>query len=151
MTALIKKRTAELEGVQLDWAVAMAGEEWKTAHRFYPTMTLDPTFAGVRIGEFGYMDGRLVCILIPRNPMRQVPSEFSPSSRWEYGGPIIEREGLVVAKFWEPIDGPITPGLEWASMTLDDKHRMDGPTPLIAAMRAFVASKLGDEVEVPAS
>lgn len=24
-----------------------------------------------------------------------------------------------------------------------------GPTPLIAAMRAFVASKLGEEVEVP--
>ena len=24
-----------------------------------------------------------------------------------------------------------------------------GPTPLIAAMRCFVASKLGDEVEVP--
>jgi hypothetical protein len=25
---------------------------------------------------------------------------------------------------------------------------IDGPTPLIAAMRAFVASKLGDEIEL---
>jgi hypothetical protein len=25
-----------------------------------------------------------------------------------------------------------------------------GPTPLIAAMRCYVASKLGDEVEIPA-
>ena len=29
------------------------------------------------------------------------------------------------------------------------KYRAYGPTPLIAAMRRYVASKLGDEVDVP--
>jgi len=30
-----------------------------------------------------------------------------------------------------------------------NEHSQFGPTPLIAAMRCYVASKLGDEVEVP--
>jgi hypothetical protein len=31
------------------------------------------------------------------------------------------------------------------------KHNIqtDGPTPLIAAMRCYVASKLGDEIDIP--
>jgi hypothetical protein len=32
---------------------------------------------------------------------------------------------------------------------IDVAHIGFGPTPLIAAMRCYVASKLGDEVEVP--
>jgi hypothetical protein len=28
-------------------------------------------------------------------------------------------------------------------------YKQQGPTPLIAAMRCYVASKLGDEVEIP--
>ena len=31
----------------------------------------------------------------------------------------------------------------------DNSGHMTGPTPLIAAMRCFVASKLGDEVDIP--
>ena len=56
------------------------------------------------------------------------------------GGPIIEREGIGFTQF---NDYP-----QWTA-----KHPQavyfDGPTPLIAAMRCYVASKLGDEVEVP--
>jgi len=135
---MVKKLVSELEGAQLDWAVAMAGEEWKTAHRYYPTWTLDATFAGVRIGAFGYLDGRLVCILIPNNPMRQDPQEFSPSTRWEHGGPIIERE---TSSHGHNMDRSV-----WAHCGC---HLGEGKTLLIAAMRAFVACKLGDEVEVP--
>lgn len=129
MTTMIKKRVAELEGAQLNWVVAKAAG-----------LAVD------RISSHGYVT-LIDPITTDDLDDRYV---FNPAGEWRDGGPIIEREGLVVAKFWEPADGPITPGLEWASMTLDDKHRMDGPTPLIAAMRAFVASKLGDEVEVPA-
>jgi hypothetical protein len=32
---------------------------------------------------------------------------------------------------------------------LRDLTRAEGPTPLIAAMRCYVASKLGDTVEIP--
>lgn len=74
--------------------------------------------------------------------------EFCPSTSWSQGGPIIEREGLS-ARF-DPKDAR---GAWYAVL---GKHRFlspdfegSGPTPLIAAMRCFVTSKLGDEVEVP--
>lgn len=62
---------------------------------------------------------------------------FKPSVRWDQGGPIIEREGLQL--------GINLTG--WVS----SKYNVAGygPTPLVAAMRCLVASKLGDEVEVP--
>lgn len=65
---------------------------------------------------------------------------FCPSTNWSQGGPIIERESLAI----EP----------WASMNRWTARSQKfaagvGPTPLIAAMRCYVASKLGDEVEVP--
>lgn len=67
---------------------------------------------------------------------------------WGLAGPIIEREGIEVRKgnplyfpkgnengdFYEPL---------WTA------GKMHGQTPLVAAMRCFVCSKLGDEVEVP--
>lgn len=66
---------------------------------------------------------------------------------WAQGGPIIEREQI---GFWPPAGGR-TAGQVWAAnYNLDKKKpRMYGPTPLVAAMRCYVASKLGDEVDVP--
>lgn len=66
---------------------------------------------------------------------------FTPSTDWAQGGPIIEREGIWLRKMgknWDAING-------WFPANIIQT----GPTPLIAAMRCFVASKLGDEVEVP--
>ena len=65
--------------------------------------------------------------------------DFEPSTNWAQGGPIIERERIGLRD-----DG----GDGWAA---DDyiSATMHGPTPLIAAMRCYVASKLGDEVEIP--
>lgn len=39
--------------------------------------------------------------------------------------------------------------VQWIKRQDWHKHYLCGPTPLIAAMRCFVASKLGDEVEIP--
>ena len=65
---------------------------------------------------------------------------YDPHEDWSQGGPIIEREHIWLA---EGIDGM------WrATMKPHFWDRAsDGPTPLIAAMRAFVASKFGEEVE----
>ena len=65
--------------------------------------------------------------------------DFEPSTDWTQGGPIIERERIGLRD-----DG----GDGWAA---DDyiNATMHGPTPLIAAMRCYVASKLGDDVEIP--
>lgn len=68
------------------------------------------------------------------------------SAFWAQGGPIIEREKIGV---WpsQSVSGM------WAARPDHEKHdrgdAMYGPTPLIAAMRCYVASKLGDEVEIP--
>jgi hypothetical protein len=62
---------------------------------------------------------------------------FTPSTDWAQGGPIIERERITVwgdNPFWEAERGSV-----WCN----------GPTPLIAAMRCYVASKLGDKIDVP--
>jgi hypothetical protein len=61
------------------------------------------------------------------------------STDWAQGGPIIEREELSALKCyghnqWECNNGPIF---------------CEGPTPLVAAMRCYVASKLGEEIDVP--
>jgi hypothetical protein len=61
------------------------------------------------------------------------------STNWSQGGPIIEREMIDLMYVAKDND--------WiASRTMPWNH---GPTPLIAAMRCYVASKLGDEVEIP--
>lgn len=71
------------------------------------------------------------------NPRHGAPW-YSPSTDWRQGGPIIERERIELEH-----DGFAW----WARITADEDFH--GPTPLIAAMRCFVASKLGDEIEVP--
>lgn len=65
------------------------------------------------------------------------------SETWSQGGPIIERERMTLR-----VD---TRGGFWVAF-LDGDHvtaRQRGETPLIAAMRCRVASKLGDNVDVP--
>lgn len=70
---------------------------------------------------------------------------FEPSSRWEHGGPIIERER---GRLEPPVPHCGMP-LWTADMgTADTRYRLFGPTPLIAAMRAYVASKFGEEVDL---
>ena len=69
---------------------------------------------------------------------------YTPSTKWSQGGPIIERERITV-------DASAILG-QWMAVFYvpnEEPWEMRGPTPLIAAMRCYVASKLGDEVEVP--
>lgn len=58
---------------------------------------------------------------------------------WYAAGPIIERERIRI----EPR------GVWCAAHDSFEWGWMSGPTPIIAAMRCYVASKLGDEVEIP--
>lgn len=67
------------------------------------------------------------------------PAEYS--TNWEQSGPIIEREKISLMystnNDWHVCKG-FSPHRHWIAST-----------PLIAAMRCYVASKLGDEVEIP--
>ncbi len=69
---------------------------------------------------------------------------YAPSSSWEHGGPIIERERITL-KSREDERG----ALDWSAHVGPDPLAALtcwGETPLIAAMRAYVASKYGREV-----
>lgn len=66
---------------------------------------------------------------------------YAPSSDWAQGGPIIEWEGISLE---DPCNSDID---AWRGFC--GGYQQYGPTPLVAAMRAYVASKLGDEVEIP--
>ncbi len=63
---------------------------------------------------------------------------FQPSIDWAQGGPIIERERINV--------DPSPDSAEWYGYYDNNGKWYSGPTPLIAAMRCYVASKLGEEV-----
>lgn len=64
---------------------------------------------------------------------------YSPSTDWAQGGPIIENEEI---NLW-------TDGYAAWEATKPGFWQEWGPTPLIAAMRCYVGTKLGNEVEVP--
>ncbi|HDR9497017.1 TPA: DUF2591 family protein [Burkholderia cepacia] len=80
---------------------------------------------------------------------------YSPSTNWRLGGPIIERmiesgefcvyeyNGIVTVSNHDP------EGLPCKDPASENIARIEGQasTLLIAAMRAFVASKFGDEVD----
>lgn len=80
------------------------------------------------------------------------PPNWSPSTDWSQGGPIIERE---IGNLWK--DNKLSdsdPDLWTAASYRKTEYGTSvayqgGPTPLIAAMRCYVASKLGATVEVP--
>ena len=75
---------------------------------------------------------------------------IKPHADWAQGGPIIDREKIDLIYYG---DGGHERGGEWIGARSisgeDEEIEMYGPTPLTAAMRCYVASKLGDEVDVP--
>lgn len=104
----MNRKTSELEGAALNWAVAKC--------------------ENTRLGFTADVIGGV---------------NYIPSRSWDQGGPIIEREKIDIE--WRSIEG-CRAKLEW----LDEPfHEGFGSTPLVAAMRCYVASKLGEEVDIP--
>ncbi len=116
----MKIKTSELIGAALDWAVAIS-------QKVCIGEPLHSTFAL----EFKLMHDS---------------GDLQFSTDWAQGGPIIEREEISIEY------GRAEFKSEWIAYKLglpDEDNPQGGPTPLIAAMRCYVASKLGDEVEIP--
>jgi len=112
-------KTSELTGAALDWAVA------KCEGRSEPEVVNNFAVAWYTWPNTHY------------------------STNWALGGPIIERKGLEIVLF----------GSGWRSSSYWNEHTKRhvhvpmvsefGSTPLIAAMRCYVASKLGENVDIP--
>lgn len=85
------------------------------------------------------VNGKVIGIMVPIN---REYIWFKPATNWDQGGPIIEREKI--GSLHE------ARGVWSASTKWDDPTKVFyGMTKLIAAMRCFIASRLGDEVKVP--
>lgn len=84
---------------------------------------------------FGYeTDGERLWITLSTGETKL----FSPHINWAVAGPIIEREKITLE--WT--------GEDWMAYIRHDEEFF-GSTPLIAAMRCYVASKLDDEIDIP--
>ena len=119
----MKIKTADLIGPALDWAVAQCESV-----------------------EVEYINDGITRCLLRVSPFTGM---YRPSADWAIGGPLIEREELGLKR-----NAPCSQGREWeASPSITAKGAGGkwgyGPTPLIAAMRCVVASRLGAEVDVP--
>lgn len=126
----MKIKTSELTGVALDWAVAKCEGYEQCNHPHLAQVWME------RRNARGVTD---YCHI----------SSLRYSTEWAQGGPIIEREkidlylstGHFAAAQWINIPG----GGQLISKATD------APTPLIAAMCCYVASKLGDAIDIPDS
>ena len=121
-------------------------------------------------------EGRDLDISGGYDPLGNYYEPFEPSTNWSQAGPIIERESISIIRldnksipdsngFWQ---GKYIS--RWAAV-IGDQHSMShvygpqgddygdcyeveataivGETPLITAMRCYVVSKLGKEIEIP--
>lgn len=127
---------ADIDGPALDWAVAKALGKPIYKSKRGDWMTED----------YGAFNGR-----------QGIPY-WMPTRVWDQGGPIIEMNNLGVwfSERVEDEHGSVEREAMWYCETCcttangDETYRCEtGHSPLVAAMRCFVASKLGDEVEVP--
>jgi hypothetical protein len=122
----MKVKVSEATEIQLDWMVSViTNPEWEHEDRL-------SNMHDIGNGEW---------------------EMYSPSTNWSQGGPIIEREFIDVEVTPMGASAPPPEKLDlWRAWKHNDEANAAmecGPTPLIAAMRCYVASKLGDEVDVP--
>jgi hypothetical protein len=118
-------KTSDLIGPALDWAVAKC--------EGYDCQFDDTVSGPWLIPQEGYLHDE--------KPL----TRFNPSKNWNQGGPIIERENIKLDVKWSR-----SGGIWYATIdTIAPIGWWSGQTPLIAAMRCYVASKLGDEIEIP--
>jgi len=108
----------------LDWAVAKC-EEYKRIHIWTAWVNKHGAHGDIQI--------------MVSNKKHECYA-FNPTQNWAQGGSIIEREKIAILY-------PPSGASQWrGTMGYGVQY---GPTPLIAALRCYVASKLGDEVEIP--
>lgn len=140
----MKVKTSELTDAALDWAVGKCrGVEARNNKTVFFVLFESGSSEELEFDCFAENDAHAIEQCLDAYPGCSVDrvewlEPFRPSESWAQGGPIIEQEGITLTH----------QAHRWVAQTDDDIFAW-GATPLIAAMRCYVASKLGDEVEVP--
>ena len=128
----MKIKTIELTAAALDWAVAKC-EGYTDLHKIDGRMAHEP-----QLGMYPPRRAYGVMDLF----------ELGFSTDWSLAGPIIEREKISLEFLAGAGDG----GLDvWIATRIEGScvSEEQGTTPLIAAMKCYVASKLGETIDVP--
>lgn len=128
----MKVKTSELVGLPLNWAVAKS-ENYDDQLRVFLDELRDYGRTQVHDDEWTY---------------------YAPSTDWAQGGRIAECNDIGFLPTEKHRGGQAKAFVYTPSqhdLCLEDacSHTCFGPTPLIAVCRCFVASKLGDEVDIP--
>lgn len=73
------------------------------------------------------------------------------STDWAQGGPVIEREQICLGMRYLPYQKGTGYTAQYFTPPHSalEVHRQYGPTPLIAALRCYIAGKFGDTIEIP--
>ncbi len=134
----MKVKVSESTLTQLNWMVAKCEGMFRSDIIF--------KYDNKYWGEGQIPDGIVTC---PESVFDINIADLKYSTDWGQGGPIIERELIRVI-------APTVKGVDWVARvkqtllsSMNNWYEQRGPTPLIAAMRCYVANKLGDEVEIP--
>lgn len=122
-------KTSELTGKALDWAVANCEE-----------LSIVPDIKGMDLQ---------IDVMCPLTGRFEIRKFFTPSKDWAVGGRILERERISVAFVGKTLPNAMAPHDICSCAHIDGYFSCYADTPLKAAMRCYVASKLGAEVEVP--
>jgi hypothetical protein len=123
-------KVAEATKAQLDWLVAKCEGYKPDAYMRSADIRKDAA-------------GKVIGVTVPARGERHY-DWFCPTTDWSQMGPIIEREKIGLSQFTRE-----SGELVWVASAFSIKRWGYGLTPLIAAARCYVISKLGDEVEVP--
>lgn len=119
----IQVKSQDLSGSALNWAVALCEHKQEMpcfdndTNRVYKTESL-----------------------------RSIGVNFTPSSSWSDGGPIIEREEIHLLRAY----GQWIASIKCGDRLSDWRILAMAQTPLVAAMRCYVVNRLGSAFEVPA-
>jgi hypothetical protein len=119
-----KVKVSELTNRQLDWAVAKA--------------------EGYHFGDGG--NGIIIAYTEKGFPL-MAAKHWNPSENWFVAGPIISR--MCKEAFAIHAGSLENGGVMFWLKDKENKITADGENLLIAAMRAYVESKLGTEIEIP--
>lgn len=118
----------DVDGAALDWLVAMAQGRREIK-----------VFAPLRWNDSGWIEVRF-------NPEpRAQTARFSPSSDREQGGSIMEGECFDTLYIGNGADEH-----RWRVTAFGGLTFAEGPTPLVAGMRCFLRSRVGEKALVPA-
>jgi hypothetical protein len=130
---------------ELDWRTSMKIKVSEATSR-----QLDWMVAKCEGYEIVRMRGNEITFLDRTDDGALNEKQISYSTNWLQGGPIIEREKIGIMRIENR-----QAHQQWTAGEHDSDYPnrfwevVCGPTPLIAAMRCYVASKLGDTIEIP--